>query len=527
MAHLRIKSLIVALFCLSLSFQLSSCTSSDDEISDIEAEMGGLGEESDELEISDEADDLAEIDESALSDEVEDFDANAEQTDIAGLEDEEIDGELNDDLEGEEILDEDLDSEFAEGSEEGATQVAAGDDSEFDEFDEFDEMEDKELVQNEQSLQDELKQSGEGIEMPVAENAQPTFPEEVMGADPLAQGVASSDVPVVDSMPIDPMAPMPVVSSEADVGYSDQTAQLPQDDLGLADPIIPEDDNAPAEQSWIPVVKVKTDPFFRNERLMNAVYISRPKDSFEGISEKIFGADRVQEIKDDNPHLAKGLDPGDKIYYNSPGRPEDKTQLKFYYEDIGLKPQYYKTKEGDNMRRLGSKLLGFPEGWKEIWAINQNIDSKTILPGGMEIKYWTGDEQSLNLPMAMNETQPPTQAATDSQAAVGEEDFSSSGAIQDIEDLPAEPPLPQAQVAQGNNLEPEMIPDIEPFPEPGVVSTPVPTSTVSAVDPNQSLLSIGALALLLMAGVGLVAIQIKKRKDNTGIRPQSLEYTQV
>ncbi len=514
----RSKSLIIVFFALFISLQLTSCTSSDEETTALEEEMEGLGDETSGEGFGDEVEDLAEIDDGSLTDEVGDFSEESSQTDIAGLEDEGIEGELGEEF-GDDF-DEELDSEFADSSTDDASEFAEND-SDFDEFDEFDEFEDAdgEIAQNEQSLQEELNQAGD--QYPVAENAQPTFPEEVVG---------------MDAMAVDPganqgmdLAPLPVVSSESstDLGYADQTSELPQDDLGLADPIVPDDDEGPAEQTWIPVVKVKTDPFFRNQRMMNAVYISRPKDSFEGISEKIFGADRVQEIKDDNPHLAKGLDPGDKIYYNSPNRPDDKTQLKLYYDDIGLKPQYYITKSSDNMRRLGSKLLGFPEGWKEIWAINQNIDSKTILPDGIEIKYWTGDEQKTELPLAYNESTTTNIQPTNPVSDVGNEDFSSSGTIQELEELPPEPPLPQAQVAMGNSLEPEMIPDIEPFPEPGVVSTPMPTNNVSAVDPNQSLLSIGALALLLMAGVGLVAIQIKKRKDNTGIRPQSLEYTQV
>lgn len=526
----KIKSVLIVLFSLFLLGSQVSCTSSDEEESAFESEMEAIENGDDDVgeTLDGEIGGLDELNEDGLTDELDSELEDVQETSVADIEGEELETELGDDAISDddlELADDDLESDVSD-------QIAEGED--FDDFDESDDdfsnFDDESAVaQSEEALKEELAQANPNSQMPVTENAQATFPEEVVAIDPTQN--SGMIPPPNDLGMIDPnqQGGFPVVSSESNnqPAFSDFEPALPKDDLGMADPTSPiEESNN--EVSWIPVVKVKTDPFFRNQRLMNAVYIARPKDNIEGISEKIYGSDRSSELRDDNPHLAKGLDPGDKVYYNSPNRPEDKGQLKIYYEDLGLKPQYYQTREGDNMRRLGSKLLGFPEGWKEVWAINQNIDSKTILPAGLEIRYWTGDEQPVQMPLAINENTQSvggnnTPSHTDPMMAAGTTE--SFGAA---EDLPPEPPLPEPQAAAIPAPEPEAIPDIEPFPEPGVVTTPVPVgANVTAVDPNQSLLTVGALALFILAGAALVAIQIKKRKDNTGMRPQSLEYTQV
>lgn len=493
---MRISSLknLLFVFCLfALPLSVTNCTSSDEEISVLEEELEGIEEDgSDELTDEDDVEEIADED---LVDEVDDEDDLDDDFDEDDSEEVAEDDSGEDELEDE--LDEDDDEEFAENDDE---------DDDFDEFDDEDNAEEKkEFAQNEESLEEELKQKPLEQDYPVVENAQPAFPEEVIGQN---QGVSPAPVPLATDQTI--------TSETQEIAIVEpSTAALPQDDLGAADPIVPIDDdsNVPV-QSWVPVVKIKADPFFRNQRLMNAVYIARPKDSIESISQKIYGSDRSQELKSDNPHLAKGVDPGDKVYYNSPNRPEDKSLLKVYYADVGLQPQTYQTKSGDNMRRLGSKLLGFPDGWKEVWAINPSIDSKTILPSGLDVTYWTGEEQSAEVIMAKTEE-------------IDEPEAPATGTVEDFSEaeLPPEPPLPESQIAMPeNSLEPEIVPDIEPFPEQGIEQVPTPVVTAPQ---NNSLLSVGALALLLIAGVGLVAIQIKKRKDNTGMRPQSLEYTQV
>ena len=355
MANFRFKQIIVLIFLsILLPLTITNCTSSDSDTSVLEGELENIdGSDASET-MADDIEDLADIAEEDLEDVVD------QEDDFGGDELAELD---DDEQEPDEFSDDELDNE-------GEDEFAENDD-EFDEFDEFDEEggEKKEFAQNEEALAQEMNKMDGNQDYPVVENAQPQFPEEVMGQQDPSQGAVASN-------PVPPPGPL-ITSETQEITLPEDPIEptLPQDDLGQADPIVPPDDyDEPATQSWIPVVKIKTDPFFRNQRLMNAVYIVRPDDSMDSISQKIFGANRVSELNADNVHLAKGIDPGDKVYYNSPNRTEDKSQLKVYYEDIGLQAQYYKTQKNDNMRRLGSKLLGFADGWKELWAINFNVN---------------------------------------------------------------------------------------------------------------------------------------------------------
>ncbi|MEM7645809.1 MAG: hypothetical protein AAF203_02765 [Pseudomonadota bacterium] len=501
------KSLVVLLYCF-FALSLFHCTSSEDDASVLESEIENIDVDGMEEDLDDNVADIEEVAEEDLVDDLgegDSSDADADEN-IAEFDDEELEDELDEELEesnggDQEVADNDFDEDF--------------DDADFDEFGD----DDGDVAQNEKALEQELNQQAQAP-YPEAQNAQATFPEEIMGQQaPPPQG---------------PIAAVPsdsVITSETqEIEVPDaMEPSLPQDDLGQADPIVPlDEDEQDSAPSWVPVVKIKTDPFFRNQRLMNAVYIARPGDNFDEISQKLFGSDRTSDLKADNTHLAKGIDPGDKIYYNSPNRPDDRAQLKFFYNDNGLPPQYYTTRSGDNMRRLGSKLLGFPDGWKEVWAINQNVDSKTILPGGVQLRYWTGNESKPSMEISMNDPQEIGNGFENQPAGP------SAGTIEEFGEepqLPQEPPLPEASLpeAQLAAPEPEAVPDIEPFPEEGVVDTPTPTPVASVVPANQNdqLLTVGAMALLVLAGVGLVAIQIKKRKGATAATPQSLEYTQV
>lgn len=133
--------------------------------------------------------------------------------------------------------------------------------------------------------------------------------------------------------------------------------------------------------------KIERIPFKRGGQLLNAVYIARPKDTYKKIAENIYGdGGRAKDIKKANPSIAKPR-PGDKIYYNSPQRPEDETVVKNYFEDSGASPQVYVAKEGDDLKKVGQDLLSYDNGWKELWVTN-DFDEKGALAPGTEIRYF-------------------------------------------------------------------------------------------------------------------------------------------
>ena len=311
------------------------CTSSSDEDSTaLEGELDNIDDAGETM--ADDIEELAEVAEEDLEDIVESEDSLDADDEVAANDEDDEEEEFSDDDEEfeEEDIDEDVE-EIAENDEGFSDEEIDEDDfAEFDEIDE--EMAGEDVIdQSEEGLAQELNASGD---YPVAQNAEPQFPEEVMNA----QGT-----PPVQPAPVSPV----ITSDTQEVSLASDPVEplLPQDDLGDPDPIIePDEDDGPEAPSWIPVVKIKTDPHYKNGQLMNAVYIARPGDNdMKTISDKIYNEDRVAELNKNNTHLAKGIDPGDKVYYNSPNRPEDNSVLKVYYADIGLPPQYYTTAAND------------------------------------------------------------------------------------------------------------------------------------------------------------------------------------
>lgn len=137
-----------------------------------------------------------------------------------------------------------------------------------------------------------------------------------------------------------------------------------------------------------PLRKIETTPFRRDGVLLNAVYIARPGDNFSKISKNIYGDNsKSKELRKVNPGLAPKV--GDKVYYNSPLRAEDESNLKVYFEDIGLPSETYVMQEGDDFRKKSKELLGHDGSWREIYVTN-NMDSTRNVPAGTEIRYWKG-----------------------------------------------------------------------------------------------------------------------------------------
>ena len=509
----------------SIDSELEASISEDEEDEGISEEDEGelamldeeFGDDDEDDEDEDESFESEEAEELAMLDEELGEDDDDEEFGEDDEDDEEDEGDLADFDDEDDDEDDDEQGEFADFDDED------DDDEDFDEFDEFDD-EDGEVAQNEE------------LENPEGGVKGQSYPEQVMG-----EGSA------------EPKKDEPLISdTKESMGFTEDSS-LPDDDLGNPDEIVPKDDDERI-QTWLPVVKIKMDPFFRNKRLMNSVYIVRPQDRMETISEKIYGnQDQMGNLKADNPHLEKGIDPGDKVYYNSPNRPEDRKQIKVFYEDINLQPQFYKTKKEDNIRKLGFRLLGFHDGWKEIWAINQNVDSKTILPAGLELKYWTGNESTIQ---ASSEELTPPEVETGT-----EESQLMTGSVDPTEDIPTDPPmdggvgmtedltstLPPATDADGS----APIAQEEPPPQPeesaasyggqevaetGTIEAegselegeaePEAQPQVSATA-DKDLFVVGGVILLFLAGIGLVVIQIKKRSSATTVNPGSLEYTQV
>lgn len=224
---------------------------------------------------------------------------------------------------------------------------------------------------------------------------------------------------------------------------------------------------------FVPVKKIADSAFERDGVNLNRVYIGRPGDTFASVSEKIFGTrDRANDLKAWNPALKGRIKTGDKVYYQSQSNPNDPTMLTFY-EENGIQPNIYVSKEGDNIRTLSRDLLGDDDSWKEVWATNPNIESKGDIPSGIEIRYWS-DEAIAQGPATPSQPAPP-----DEQIAAAPEPPPMPTDVPT--ELPPPPSDPMAQMNQPPSQDPNTIAAAEPPPPPPPPPPMDPPSDMGAV----------------------------------------------
>ncbi len=180
--------------------------------------------------------------------------------------------------------------------------------------------------------------------------------------------------------------------------------------------------------SFIPLKKIRSAPYTKAGHLINAVYIARPNDTLESVSQKIYGEDQSGKLRQINPHLkSRSVTVGDKIYYDSPHRKNDNSRLLFYYQDINAPRSFHELSPGDNLRQTAAQLLGHPKSWKEIWATNPDLKSKGEITNSATIFYWpenvsmakSSDLQPATPPgnEALEQEQGPEQMPVDSSSA--------------------------------------------------------------------------------------------------------------
>ncbi|MCB0347891.1 MAG: hypothetical protein KDD37_03605 [Bdellovibrionales bacterium] len=334
------------------------------------------------------------------------------------------------------------------------------------------------------------------------------------------EGTSDSDFSTDDSAVSDSGTVTDISGGEsfdagADTSTTDSfadTGETLTDDTDATTPGFAETDSsssfaAPTEdiaKTWVPVKKIASAPFNKGGQLLNTVYIIRPGEDVSSVSQKIFGMDKTQDILAANPHLNRSFTTGDKLYYNSPNRSGDSSQMLTYYEDNGIPAQTYVTQEVDNIRSLGTTLLGDSNSWKELWATNAAIDSKSDLPGGTEIRYFPeGSAPVQNV--AQNNLPPPPEPPVEQQQAINDlpppPDMNTAGTVEPPPPPPIEPPPPPPP------------PAMEPPPPPPVENKVAQKEGAKGMNMRLIL----AACLLIGGGLAIVVLQkSKSKKINIG-----------
>ncbi len=196
---------------------------------------------------------------------------------------------------------------------------------------------------------------------------------------------------------------------------------------------------------------------------VNTVYVARPGEKLKDISQTIYGSDKSKELKkiSENSFLKyRGPKAGEKIYYVSPNRPDDSAKTLFYYEDMGMVPETYVAKNGDNLKKVSKEILGYDKAWVEMWTSNP-VESKGKLSEGDTLRYWKS-ASSIN-------TGSVAQAAPNNSANLIDPAQAPAGGIADsnmqpqMNDMNTLPPPPSDAQLAANMPPPE---DMNSFPPP-------------------------------------------------------------
>lgn len=370
-------------------------------------------------------------------------------------------------------------------------------------------------------------------EAPAPEAAPEVATNESLPADPFAESVESTPPPSTDTssaMAESSLPPEPAMTESTHTETTTSTTTYV-------------DEGEKPKKKPASLQKVATAPWKVGKVWYNTVYFARPGDSLSSISKMIYGKNKSSELKKGNVTLqSRGVKPGDKVYYNSPIRPDDSGRMLTYYEDNGIAPETYVAKEGDDIKKISKELLGYKDAWKEVWSSN-SVDSKNSIAAGTELRYWKGG------PIAAAPAAPPSlptephqeiAAAPTEMAPPPMEQMPPQGDIPppptsaDMDmppppppgDMPQEmaPPPPPPDMAQ------EMAPPPPPPPPVEAVNPPAPSHDMAAEEgaaPGMDNDTTLALAVVGLAAAGLAILIVMRKKRKQRELEQQIDNTHV
>ncbi len=281
-------------------------------------------------------------------------------------------------------------------------------------------------------------------------------------------------------------------------------------------------DSTVKQKKPIPYKKIKSQPYQKKDFLVNAVYIARPGENIKAISNKIFGSNQVNQLYAVNPHLkARSVKVGDKIYYQSPRRPQSSNQILFYFEDNGIQPAYHQVQAGQNIRKVAKQLLGNTNSWKEIWATNPDLQSKWIVNKALTIRYWSKKTSAPSLPPSTETKSTPPPPIEEPEVLPEEDETESEIEEPEIEEPEVETPPPPSTVEEEDKVSEEKSPDPNlgsTSSSPGSPDGERPGRLSSFLQSSQMNVIVG----VALAFVALICMIVIIRKRN---KKQNFDYT--
>lgn len=344
------------------------------------------------------------------------------------------------------------------------------------------------------------------------------------------------DVATTESLPSDPFAESTTTTTDSSTTIvdaaepSEPTSMFEETTRTETQTTTTTGESEEAPKATVPLQKVATTPWKVGKVWANTVYFARPGDSLSSISTMIYGSDKSKELKKINPtYQSRSVKPGDKVYYNSPHRPEDSARIITYYEDNGLAPDVYVAKEGDNIRAVSKDILGYEGAWKEVWSSN-SVDSKGEIPAGTELRYWKGGvvaqapSQELGAPTEQAPPPPPQDMAQVSPPPPPVEQMPPPDMAQN--ELPP-PPMPEQEMVPPPPPQDMAQMPPPPPPPPEVINPPAPAAageeTPTGMDNDTTM----ALGIVGLAAAGLAILMVVRKKRRQRELEQSMNETHV
>lgn len=367
---------------------------------------------------------------------------------------------------------------------------------------------------------EETAEAGETTEAPAADAAT-TAEQSPDTLTPTETTTSTEPVPTDSTAATPPVeTPADTTTLDSTMGTTDSQANVFSGSAGIDTGGTTETtETMDAPKPYFPYLKAESVPFKRAGVLLNTVYLARPGDTWKKVSEKTMGEGKQKDLKKQNPSLAhRELRVGDKVYYNSPTRPDDTSRIITYFEDKNIPPQTYTVKPGESIRTIAQQLLGDKDSWKELYATNA-VESKGIINEPTELRYWTesadaGLQQVAASPAPMNEIPPPP-PMNEIPPPPPMEPAPTVGATEPMAPAPGEmvpPPPPMEMAPPPPPPEPPVA--VEPPPPPPPMEPPVEEASMEEEAPAEDdMMLMGGGAAVLLALVVLLIMRRRKSQQ--------------
>lgn len=339
--------------------------------------------------------------------------------------------------------------------------------------------------------------------------------------NPLSENVAAEPPPAVDTLPPDTLGDSVVESAPPVMETSEPVQETKASRASV---------ETPKEEPPKPQVsyrKIEQTPWKEGGKVLNTVYVARDGDSWSSVSSMIYGTEKVSDLKKMNPSIkGRKLKVGDKVYYNSPHRPDDETQMLTYYADSGIAPEVYIAKSGDTAKSIAKELFGSELGWKELYATNE-FESKGKLDEGTQIKYWRTVAAAPKTEVAAAQPPPPAPPMNEMPPAPPAPSADMPPPPPPADMAPPPPPPPGDMAANEMAPPPPPPPPVEavaPPPPPPMVKQHRPDEGAGASPLEDDQMTTLAGGAVLAVALALFMIMRRRRKKEL---EQAIQDTQV